>query len=446
MFIEPQVTLDRSVLETHLAEVRAEKAEALLVVEGIDKSVFSSQAKFVALLESYGVEVPYKISLATGEEIPALARGDWAFKELCADDKQPPIVQALLATRMSVKSTIDETRAERLLKLSTLCERAPVPLKYSGARTHRFSGDGKANWQNIRRGSTLRKAIQAPPGYRIVHRDSSQIEARMVAWMASSPTLLEAFTQERDVYSEFASTVYGRPVTRADTLERFVGKTSILGLGYSCGAARFRHMLYIGNGGVSMRVDLDEAQRIVNTYRNAYPEIVTLWHECDILLDRMIEQPKRTRNSRNPKFISHIPIHTEIDRIWLPSGLCLRYPKLRHYCSDEDMMRVETHYDDAYQQERKLYGAKVVENLSQALARIVITDIAVRVYKCYGNSPWLSTHDSLDYVVPESEAQNMNTELEREFSVVPRWAEGLPLASEGGWGVNLFDAERGVNQ
>src|SRR6202040_1536873 len=112
---------------------------------------------------------------------------------------------------------------------------AVVPLKYSGARTHRLSGDDKTNWQNFARISPIRAGIVAPPGYRVVHRDSSQIEARMVAWLAKCAKLLRAFAEGCDVYSEFASTIYLRNITRADIKERFVGKTAILGLGYNCG-------------------------------------------------------------------------------------------------------------------------------------------------------------------------------------------------------------------
>ena len=459
MFILPQVLLDPDVLTDYLTEVRREKAEALAQVAHIDKSVFASNAKFAALLDEYGVDVPQKYSPLTGQYIPALAKNDWAFKELCADASQPAIVQVLLATRLSVKSTIDETRTENLLRLSQT--RFPlqgvgwgaVPLKYAGARTHRLSGDGGINWQNLRRGSTIRKGVKAPPGYRIVHRDASQIEARMTAWLAWCMTLLDAFRQGRDVYCEFASSVYQRPVTRADVTGRFVGKTAILGLGYGCGAPRFRHMLYIGNGGVSHRIELDEAEQVVRTYRRDYWEIPDLWHACGLLLEQMVQMTTptskgmarvaRSLGSHN-SILAHLPVTAGFDALWLPSGLCISYPKLRHFINAQTG-ETGICYNDPYGSPRRIYGAKVVENISQALARIIVTDIAVRTHAITGYDPWLSTHDSLDYCVPASEAEDMDAELEREFAIVPEWADGLPLASEGGWGVTLHDAERRVN-
>lgn len=448
MFIEPQVQLDAEILVQHIDEVRCVKAAALDQVKGIGKSRFSSNPQFAELLREHGVIVPEKTSPRTGEKIPALARGDWGFKELCADPNLPPFVQVLLATRQSAKSTIDETRAEKFLRLSGLEWPsttvsgegwAPVPLKYSGARTHRLSGDGGINFQNIRRGSSLRKALVAPDGWRVVHRDASQIEARMVAWMAQCLDLLGAFDDPScDVYCEFARIVYGRTITKADKLERFVGKTAILGLGYGCGAEKFRHMLFIGNGGISLKVSTDEAQVVVNAYRKLFPDITYLWSEVNKLLHSMVRGSPGLVG-----LLTRLPIKPKRDRLVLPSGLSVRYPGLGYTHSIEG---TDITYDDPHGGKVKLYGAKAVENISQALARIVVTDIALRIRNATGFLPWLSTHDSLDYCVPEDEAAWLDGYLAEEFAMRPNWAGELPLASEGGWGRTLHDAERGANE
>ena len=453
MFILPQVKLDPRVLSTHLDEVQAEKARIMAEVEAtIDKAVFSSNIKFADLLASYGVEIPMKTSPTTGREIPALAKGDWLFKELCVDESQPIQVQALLAARMSSKSTLEETRTRNLLALSQLSWPvqgtgwATVPLKYSGARTHRLSGDAGTNWQNFRRGSTIRRAIYAPPGYRIVHRDASQIEARMVAWLAKCQPLLSAFSEGRDVYSEFASQVYDKPVTRADIKERFVGKTAILGLGYGCGAAKFRHMLFIGNGGDSYKIELEEATRIVRSYRSTYVEVTELWNSMTLVIEQIIHTQDLlgiVRRATHSGLAASLPIKPDNQSILLPNGMKLVYPNIRHYRSGE---KIEVCYDDPYGLTQKLYGAKCLENVSQALARIIVTDIAVKMKHATGWVPFLSTHDSLDYCVPEGLARDVDYHLEYLFEQTPDWAKGLPLASEGGWGVTLADAEKGVNQ
>jgi DNA polymerase len=456
MFIEPRVLLEPNVLALHLAQTRAEFAQCLNRVAHIDKKVFSSNAQFAELLEQHGVDVPMKISPTTGLEIPAIAKNDREFKELCADDSQPMIVQTLLAARVATKSTIEETRTAKMLAISLKQWPVqgqgwlPVPLRYYGAHTGRLSGDGGINLQNLKRGSRIREAIQAPTGYRIVHRDSSQIEARMVAWLAQCLKLLDAFANGRDVYSEFASTFYRMNVTKADKIRRFVGKTSILGLGYGMGGPRFRHTLFIGNGGVSVAIDFQEANRLVYHYRREYPEIPKLWENAGWMLEWMIKQLQpidpavvvRSLIRAESHGFSSV-IRPSAEGLWLPNGLCIAYPNLRHHQSlqADGSTRREVVYDNPYGIPKKLFGGKVVENVSQALARIIITDIVVRVKERTKWLPFMTTHDSLDYCVPESEAQLFDDLLDQEFRVRPAWARDLPLASEGGFGRNLTIAE-----
>lgn len=452
MFIMPQVKLDAGALSVHLAEVQARKAEAFDRLSTVDRDIFSSQPRFAAYLTSLGVEVPLKPSPTGGGMIPALAKGDRAFREMCEDPSLPMDVQVALAVRLEAKSTIEETRTQRMLTQARLrwpdgtSGHLPVPLRYFAARTGRLGGDDKLNLQNLPRGSAIRAAIEVPsPDYRIIHRDSSQIEARVVAWLAQCEQLLTAFREGRDVYCEFAGNLYKQPVTKADTLRRFVGKTAILGLGYGCGAEKFRHMLFIGNGGVSMKVETSEAQGIVNHYRGLYPSIPQLWRAGGAVINKVIEVSGReVLGMVHERPMRRASIKYGHDKVWLPNGMALHYPELHWEQNEEGGSQAL--YKNTYGGWAKLYGAKFIENLSQALARIIVTDIAVRIYAETGYHPFLSTHDSLDYCVPVDEVEAWHDKLEYEFSVVPSWAEGLPLASEGGWGRNLLEAERGVNQ
>jgi DNA polymerase len=443
MFLEPQAVLNPNKLAEQLNLVRAEKAAAFAQLAHIEKDRFSSNNKFAALLQSYNVNVPRKISPTTGEWTWALARNDREFKELCADPNQKPIVQAALACRLGAKSTIDETRTATLLNLSQRSWGArgagwmPVPYKYYAAHTGRFGGDGGYNFANLRRNSPIRDAIEAPPGYRVVHRDSSQIEARLVAWLAGCHTLTYAFAEGRDVYCEFASQFYGRTITKADKLERFTGKQAVLSLGYGAGAAKFRHSLFIGQGGMSVDLTDEDADRLVKFYRDTYREIPRLWWKAKSTLERMIKRPNTITVDTMP------PLEVGTECIYLPNGLAMQYPNLRVEPNDGEM-----YFDGAYGK-RKIYGAKLIENCTQALARIVVTDIMLRVHQATGFHPCMSTYDSHDYIVPEGIAEEFDVLLEHEFGVVPAWAQSpipLPLASEGGFGKTLLEAERGVNQ
>jgi DNA polymerase family A len=471
MFIQPQVTLNPEKLTRHLATVRAQKATIMEAVNHIDPAayeartllqVFSSSAKFSKLMEAHGVEVPMKLSPTTGKMIPALAKNDRDFKDLCADATQPPLVQALCAARIGAKSTLEETRTNALLNLSQRdwgdygSAWCPVPLRYAAAHTGRFGGDGGLNFQNLLRDSPIRDAIEAPPGWRILHRDSSSIEAKMLATLARCEKLLRAYEEGRDVYSEFATEVYGYLVTKAMKRDRFVGKTCILGLGYQTGGVKLRNTLYIGQGGISVDVPLPECNRIVRHYRTTYKEIPDLWFASEVAIGVMIGLASAFAPGANPVFGTHIDTAVGLFKgiiefgpsaAWLPNDLCIPYPNLRreNVVQDDLTVRSQAFYDDPYGQPRSLYGGKATENFCQALSRIVITDAAVRVQHETGYTPLLSTHDSLDYLVPDSEAQAMDDLLEREFAVRPRWAPRLPLSSEGGWGRTLAEAEHAVN-
>lgn len=455
MFVQPQLMLLEDVLSMHLTAVRAEKERTFATVAQYPREVFSSNAQFAALLTSHGVEVPMKTSPTDPtKEIPALARNDRAFKELQQDPDQPPMVQALLAARVGAKSTIEETRTEKLLAFSRvrwpdgMPGWLPVPLKYYAAHTGRFGGDGGFNMQNIRRDSAIRKAIVAPPGYAIVTRDASQIEARMVAWLAGQHDLIEAFAGGRDVYSEFASTVFGRKITKADKVERFIGKTGILGLGYGCGADKFRHMLFIGSGGISVNIDINEASRIVHLYRRKYSLIQFLWETFNHALIVMEFDARGAHPNQVAGTVSYLReqlsarlpkcVRLGHDAIWLPNGMPIAYPDLH---STFNGVQYEASYRGAYGERKRIYGAKVVENVSQALARLVVTNIMMRVWAERRLHPCLQVHDSLAYVVPIDEAPEFDRYLEGQFAIRPHWAPALPLASEGGYGRTLAEAE-----
>lgn len=449
MYIQPQMMLLQDVLQMHLDATKAERARILSTVVGIDKITYSSNAQFAELLRSEGVDVPMKRSPADpSKEIPALARGDRGFQELLADDTQSPRVQALLAARVQAKSTIEETRTEKMLAFSKVDWGGqgawiPAPLRYYGAHTGRFSGDGGFNLQNLKRDSAIKNGIVAPPGYVIVARDASQIEARMVAWMANQMDLIDDFANGVDIYSKFASMVFNRPVTKANKVERFVGKTCILGLGYGMGAERFRHTLFIGSGGVRTDVDIGEAERIVHLYRKKYAAIPNLWQNLGYLLDVISSASRGDRvlaNDLDGWIKRRIPaaIYPGFDSIWLPNGMPIAYPGLRWETDDQGQR--EMLYDSAYGPSR-MFGGKATENISQALSRIVITDIMRRVWKERRRHPTLQVHDSLIYVVPEAEAEEFDAYLDAQFAIRPWWAPTLPLASEGHFGATLMAAE-----
>jgi DNA polymerase len=262
----------------------------------------------------------------------------------------------------------------------------------------------------------------------------------MVAWLAGQEDLLAAFRDKRDVYSEFASEVYGRKITKADTVERFVGKTCILGLGYGMGAAKFQRTLEIGQAGVSVKIDLDEAHRIVRLYRERNHKIVALWNKCQRMLNNLLIGTDGTIG----------PLPYSVEGVVLPNGFTFRYPALRtapggdgyEYISDARMFRralkarvMGGSTDDVVW--TKVYGGKVTENLVQALAAIVIREQMVEIGRFYHVT--FQVHDEIIITAPEDAGEAAERRLVEVMSTPPKWAPTLPVACEAGRATNYGD-------
>ena len=225
MFSEPVLELNRLVLEVHLKAVKETK-EHLMNRMLIEKDDLMSNPKLAGVLENLGVTPPRKISLTTGKETYAFAKNDEEFKALL--EHPDVIVQAIVAARLGVKSTLDETRTARFIGIAARGT-MPVPLRYYAAHTGRWGGDDKVNLQNLPRGSAIKAAILAPDGQMMIDSDSSQIEARTLAWLAEQEDLVATFENGEDVYKKMAAAIYGKEEEDITKDERFVGKTTILG-------------------------------------------------------------------------------------------------------------------------------------------------------------------------------------------------------------------------
>ena len=419
MFSEPALELDTEVLTGHLEDVLATKAELMDKVNH-EKTKLTSNPQFAELLQEYGVKPPVKISLTTGKETFAFAKSDEGFKAL--QDHENPSVQALVAARLGVRSTIEEKRTERFISIGKR-GKLPIPLRYYAAHTGRWGGDDKINMQNLPRGSALKKAMCAPEGYKFVDCDLSQIEARTLAWLAEEEELVQAFDRGDDVYKIMASAIYDKPEEDISKEERFVGKTTILGAGYGMGAVKFRNQLKT----FGVELEQEECDRIINVYRTTYKNIPKLWRSAGKSL-------KQIMNDKCTKFGRPDVITVEGDKgILLPNGLHVKYPNLRTVT--DELGDTETLYDTRRGKaivSTRIYGGKVIENVCQALARIVIGEQLLRVAKRY--KVVMTVHDAIGCIVPEKEVEQGLKYVEDCMKTRPVWASDLPLDCEGGYG------------
>jgi DNA polymerase len=382
----------------------------------VDKADIMSNPKLADLLRKCGVEPPMKISQKTGKEAFAFAKSDEAFKELL--EHENPVVQAIVAARLGVKSTLEETRTQRFIDIASRGT-LPIPLRYYAAHTGRWGGDDKVNMQNLPRKSPLKKAVMAPKGYTFIDCDSSQIEARTLAWLAGQNDLVQAFDRGEDVYKIMASAIYDKPVEEISDDERFVGKTTILGAGYGMGGDKFQAQLKTFN----VNMELDECKRIIHVYRETYPQIPLLWRETGEALDAM------ANNQTAPIGLAGILTVCGTDGIKLPNGLSLKYPNLRWVYNEKN--KPEMVYDQRKGKAiipTRIYGGKCVENVCQALARIVIGEQMLMIARRY--RVVMTVHDAVGSLAPTEEAEEARGFVEACMRIRPKWAAQLPLDCE----------------
>jgi DNA polymerase I-like protein with 3'-5' exonuclease and polymerase domains len=441
MFIHPILQVDDALLLDRLEELKHEKLQLLGTLkeklnceneEAVRKRLASNK-QFAGVLKEFNIQVPMKISPTTGKETFALAKNDTGFIELV--EHEDPFIQQLAAVRLGTKSTIEESRIERFIDIGARNKgKLPIPLKYYGAHTGRWAGLDKVNFQNLpsrdKKKKTLKNAIIAPEGYMVINCDSSQIEARVLAWLSGQKGLVKSFADGNDVYSEFASKIYERPISKKDPVERFVGKTCILGLGYGTGALKLQHTLKTSPPGADLTEDM--CKDIVNLYRTENDQIVKLWKEGDKALKAMADWAK----DKKPFYYGqHKCVEVYSDGIRLPNELYIRYPELQ-------LNTDETTSGYQYKSRKgpvSLWGGSVVENVVQALARIIVGEQMLKLTERY--RPVLTVHDAAVCVVPEDEVNEACAWIVEVMSTPPDWAKGLPVTCEAQYGYNYGEMQ-----
>ena len=429
-FVEPVICVDPAVLKERLTAIRAEKDGALQSLQrelgvGTNEEVrelLSSNKKFTELLTARGITVPTKTSPATGKQIPALGKKDSGFIDLQNVDN--PFVQLLCSVRLGTKSTMEEGRVENFLAIAERNKgKLPIPLFYCGAHTSRWGGGDQINLQNLPSRDPKKKALKnsmvAPPGYVIINCDSSQIEARIVAWFAGQQDMLDAFKNKQDVYRLMASRIYNKPPEEITPEERFLAKTVVLGCGYGTGWKKLQSELKAA--GVEMSDE--DCQMIINIYRNTNADIKRLWRDIDLCLKKM-------NNKVEYEFGKHKCLKFYSDGIELPSGYVIQYPEFGSFLEED---KPKYFYVGRKGKTFLWYGA-ILENTVQGLARCVVAEQMLEIAKRYKVA--LTVHDSVVVVCKEEEREAATQYVEQCMSKTPSWAEGLPVSCKSGWGLS----------
>lgn len=445
MFTQPQLELDEDMLKEYAAQLHAEKM-ALMLQAGVQKADLMSNDKFALELLNLGVEPPKKISPSWLKKLPADRDPDkqlvYAFAKtdhgMQALQEHPDTrVQILVEARLKNKTTIAEKGAQRLIGMS---QRGPatIYLKVSGASgTHRLSAGDKFNWQAMKRGSPIRKAVKAKKGHKIVVGDSSNIEARLLDWLAGQEDMVQVYRDADagigpDMYCVIGGRIYKRPITKAnDPDERQMGKVVKLGLGFGMGEDKF--MISVrgqakDKHGRPLVLARDFAHYIVHdVYRGSHKHVVNLWKRADSALELISKGVENV--AVDPRGV----VKTCKGGLLMPNGLKILFPDLKRV-KDEVSGRWEWEFWNGKMRER-IYGAKVVENIIQCLARIIVFSQCLKTAKeVKAEADWVhSVHDEGLYHAHEFYAAWVLERLLTNMKAPPVWAPDLPLNSEGGF-------------
>ena len=276
----------------------------------------------------------------------------------------------------------------------------------------------------------IRTAIVAKDGYTLCVADFSAIEARVIAWLSGETWRQKVFAEGGDIYCASASSMFGVPVVKhgVNGHLRQKGKVAELALGYQGGVNALKAM-----GALDMGLTEEELPNIVELWRQASPKIKELWYTVE-------KAAVYTVTTGNPMTLDHgITFRLEVDPFYgyrymtieLPSGRKLFYPdphiKLNNF--DKEAVHFKTQLNNAWVTE-STYGGKLVENITQAVARDCL---ALTLTRLSGNGlpAIMHIHDEAVIEVPKDEADEYLDIVEKTFALPIPWAEGLVLTAAG---------------
>lgn len=483
MACEPVLELDRDMLLAYREELKAKTAKAREDLGKLfrfpDDASFlkavRSKPAFCKMLEILGREAPMKLSekktktklealRLTGHENPApeeyevwepaLAKTDLDFRAMESDPDER--VALLVRTRLENNSSMQASRTERFLALAD-GRPMPVMLQAFKAHTSRYTAgnEGRSDglqMQNLSKRDpsllTLRRAIKAPEGFSLVACDSSQVEARILAYVSNNQPLLDAFRTGADPYADLAEKIFGVPSreihdgaksgNKQFKTYRNTGKTAILSAGYGVGWRKYADTLL--RQGVRLNPDLNQhyelAKHAHSVYRLDNQPIVAFWKYCGQVVEHMAGGGEGFFGGPSGRLFryGHMSMasmkYMAVPSILGPNGFILRYPGLRAKEREDGSPEwVYDRYAGTRKAEARIYGASLTENLCQYLAFALLMWQACRM-KEKGVRIIANIHDSFLAVCPDGMEKDTERTMLECMTSVPDWLEGFPVGAE----------------
>lgn len=430
------VPFDRELCESAVAVLKDKLEQVESELDIITKGVIttgSQVARIKKFVQERGVNIPdlsaSSVATALENELPSEVRQVLELRQLSAG-------AAAKKYESATQVMDDDSRGRGLF------------IYYGASQTGRFAGT-KTQIQNMKKGSDItgvfrdavlsqnmetleclysgtlitelgknvRSMVCAGKGSTLLRCDSSQIECRVVHWLAGNDKMLETFRQGHDPYIEFASNVFNRTIQKGDA-ERQIGKAAILGLGYGMGATRFRAQVKDMAG-----VEITEAfaKHVVDLYRKSNRSITQLWYNLD-------KAAKLCCTTYAPARVGKIEFRMEGTTLVLilPSQRKLYYPEAYFKGEGRDD---RFYYTSPRGLRCEWAGGLLVENTTQAVARDTLTHYMLQA-DSLGLDIVAHVHDELIIECKEDEADRKSQVLSSCFANSPSWADGLPTASE----------------
>jgi len=434
MFVDPVLGADMEMLAKLWTDEREAKIKRMAALGLQDDASLQSAAKFTELLEIEGIDVETK----PGKKgpIPCFAKNDAFMQDLLEHPNER--IRTLAEARIGAKSTLLQTRAETL---GFMGRRGPlcVYLRHCGAGTLRPSGGDGANWLNFKRGSPIRRAVLAPDGCLLAPVDSSQIEFRVGAYLAGQDDVIEQLRRGEDPYVDIASEFYGEKVYKPDKNDprrlemeqkRGAGKQAKLMCQYGAAGGQFKKTARAGLYGPPIDMSIEDANRFVKLYRDSSPAMCAkntgYWAACERLLARLAGGPP----------MEFGPLTVKDHKIFLPSGQYMVYDSLEYHRPDEDEECRDFERDGYWRVKvksgwKKMWGAKLTQNICEAVSRVIVTQAMIRIKRQYGFRTLNHPYDELLLLIPDDSKAEENLELCKiEMKRTPTWLPGLPLDCE----------------
>lgn len=333
---------------------------------------------------------------------------------------------------------VDYVDVIALIKRGDVDELEAYAISISALDEKKAKAKGKSKWWKANPmqvlTSCLRAVICSMMDKHYKCADYSAIEARVLLWLAGDTKALDIFRRGEDIYLDMASTIYGVPVStlNKESDERPLGKEAILGCGFGMGDDKFRKRCDEKAG---IKIDKKLAKHVITTYRKKYKKVKELWYKAEEAAIEAVQNPGRVTRYKGIKYVMKRMGKMTILLCKFPSGHTTGYPypKVKMALTDWGSEKLELTYEghDSYTHkwtQLKTYGGKLVENFTQGVARDLMA-FGMLLLDLVDYFLVMTVHD--EAVSEDDEDFGSLKDFEHLLCTLPRWAEGLPVTSEG---------------